>query len=761
MTNMNTSFQQLKAIVGDIIRKTNFNIIINPVKMGTFILLSLVFLTFVVSPAWASPDQKPPGKVYLLLIDKISINDINESSTPHMYQLIQQGAVGLSSTRTLKGYNTINTYLTIGAGNLAKTNKTGLMGFNKDEIIPGQHQKASLFYSNLTGWDPGESECLLINLPDILVGMKNESVTTVPGRLGQILADNGYQLAVLGNADNGTEQLRPVLAVGMDSKGQVVLGDIGPSTRHIPVDSILSYKTNYQYLKDRSQQFSSQADILIIDLPDLSRLENSPLAFDEVYQEEKSRILGEIDSFTAWLNSSLDPSQDLLLIAAPSCSLMEIDQKNNFAPVIASGFGVQPGYLTSPATQRQYIVANTDIAPTILDFFQLKDTNNAMIGRPMQSIGTNGEPTLEQAQQLAKSTSTTTRLRTPLIKGYVASLIIILLLACIIILKFKAYQYLLQPVIIAMVCFPLVLLFLGLLRLSYDWLYVLVAIMATIILTGLALDISRGNGFRAFIALSFITLLAINLDILTGTTLIQCSVLGYDPMAGARYYGIGNEYMGILIGASIATGAALFEKFNSKLILFLLALFFLFECFLIGMPSLGAQSDGMITAPLAFLVSLYLFSDIKLNLWGWSSIVGIILFTVLGVSFYDMNRPAELQTHIGRAAHQIMSGGWQEALTIIIRKLQVNVKLIKYTIWSRVFLVILLVLATFIYFPVGAIKNLFARRPVILKGFVGIVTAALVALIVNDSGIVAASTTSIYLVMPFLLLMMEQERNRL
>jgi hypothetical protein len=741
--------------------KKPLNMAINPANIGTVVLLSLFFLTITVSAARASTEAATPGKVYLLLIDKLSINDIDESSTPNMYQLIEQGAVGLCSTRTLTGYNTMNTYLTIGAGNLAKSNKTGLMAFNKDESVPGQHQYAARFYANITGWDAGESECLMVNLPDILLGMKNESVTTVPGNLGQILVDNGYRVAVLGNADNGTEHLRPVLAVGMDKKGQVLHGDIGPLTRLIPEDSILSYKTNYQYLKERSRDFSNQVDLLIIDLPDLSRLENSPLTFDEIYQQEKKNILKEIDSFTAWLNSSLDPSRDLLLIVAPSCSRAEIARKNNFAPVIASGYGIKSGYLTSPATQRQYIVANTDIAPTILDFFQIKNADNSMIGRAIHSIGVDEESTLERAQQLAHSTSTTTRLRTPLIKGYVGSLIIILLLASIIILKYRSYQFLLKPVIIAMVSFPLVLLFLGLLRLPHDYLYIFVAIVATIIITILALALSRGNGFRAFIALSFITLWAINLDVLTGTTLIQCSVLGYDPMAGARYYGIGNEYMGILLGASIATGAALFEKYKHKWILFLLALFFLFECYLIGMPSLGAQSDGMITAPLAFLVSLYLFSEIRLNLLGWSSIGAIILFTILGVSFYDMSRPTELQSHIGRAAHQIISGGWQEALTIIIRKFQVNVKLIKYTIWSRVFIVILLVLATFIYFPVGAMKNLLVRRPVILKGFVGIVTAALVALIVNDSGIVAASTTSIYLIMPFLLLMMEEESSRL
>jgi hypothetical protein len=415
--------------------KKPLNMAINPANIGTVVLLSLFFLTITVSAALASTEAATPGKVYLLLIDKLSINDIDESSTPNMYQLIEQGAVGLCSTRTLTGYNTMNTYLTIGAGNLAKSNKTGLMAFNKDESVPGQHQYAARFYANITGWDAGESECLMVNLPDILLGMKNESVTTVPGNLGQILVDNGYRVAVLGNADNGTEHLRPVLAVGMDKKGQVLHGDIGPLTRLIPEDSILSYKTNYQYLKERSRDFSNQVDLLIIDLPDLSRLENSPLTFDEIYQQEKKNILKEIDSFTAWLNSSLDPSRDLLLIVAPSCSRAEIARKNNFAPVIASGYGIKSGYLTSPATQRQYIVANTDIAPTILDFFQIKNADNSMIGRAIHSIGVDEESTLERAQQLAHSTSTTTRLRTPLIKGYVGSLIIILLLASIIILN--------------------------------------------------------------------------------------------------------------------------------------------------------------------------------------------------------------------------------------------------------------------------------------------------------------------------------------
>ena len=44
-----------------------------------------------------------------------------------------------------------------------------------------------------------------------------------------------------------------------------------------------------------------------------------------------------------------------------------------------------------------------------------------------------------------------------------------------------------------------------------------------------------GNGF------------GILLDTVTGVSAKICCI-DYDPMGGARYYGIGNEYMGVLLG---------------------------------------------------------------------------------------------------------------------------------------------------------------------------------------------------------------------
>ena len=189
----------------------------------------------------------------------------------------------------------------------------------------------------------------------------------------------------------------------------------------------------------------------------------------------------------------------------------------------------------------------------------------------------------------------------------------------------------------------------------------------------------------------------------------------------------------------------------------MIALFFVFQSVIIGSPQLGANSDGMITAPAAFLVTLLMLKNLRISPQTVLLVLAGVIAVTVGFTVYDMTRPVELQTHIGRAANQILLGGWGEAWTIITRKLAMNIKLIGSTIWSWVFMVILLALALLVYHPVGAMKQLRQDKPYIVKAFGGIITGALVGLVINDSGIVAASTTSIYLVVPLLLLMLHYE----
>ena len=53
------------------------------------------------------------------------------------------------------------------------------------------------------------------------------------------------------------------------------------------------------------------------------------------------------------------------------------------------------------------------------------------------------------------------------------------------------------------------------------------------------------------------------LDMLTGSRLMQPELLGYSAIEGARYYGIGNEAMGALIGALLVLTARLWRRLDA------------------------------------------------------------------------------------------------------------------------------------------------------------------------------------------------------
>jgi len=705
----------------------------------------------VLLPAYTLSAETEKNTAYLLVVDKLSLEDIK--STTHLKRIVSEGAIGLASTRTLRGKNILDSSLTVGAGNIARAYSNGIMGFNHDEIIPYKNQSAADYYKNITGIDPGDNSIMVINIPEIIVRMNNEKVDTVPGAMGDIMRRNNLQVCVLGNGDNECNNSRAVTAIGMDSNGLIPLGDIGPQTYIRPDDSYLVKETNYQYLQEKLLYYKDKADLIIVDLSDLARLETAEETYPQREADKKAEIINNIDRFVNYTVQHMDKESDLLMVMGLSPAREQAVQRNYFIPVIAYGNGYDGGALTSSTTRRDYILANTDIAPTILNYFGLKDLDGTMIGRPIYATGQlAGKDTLGEADSLASKAARVNRLRSPVIKGFVILQIVVILLSLLAIFFLRKLKRFMEPLIVFLAATPVVMLICGKINWYNDILYVMSLVLITLFITYLLITVFKDNSFIPFIILAGITTLALDFDILTGASLIKTSILGYDPMAGARYYGIGNEYLGILIGSSILAAAALYEKYRNKKYIIPLSMWLMFQALIIGFPNLGANSGGFISAPVAFLVTIMLLADIRITPGIVFKLIGFAVVVITSIAVYDYCRPAELQSHIGRAVSQITEGGISEAFQIISRKLAMNIKLIKYTIWSRVFLIVLMVLILLFYQPVGAMKKLRQEYPYIMQGFMGILTAAVVVLAVNDSGIVAASTTSIYLAGPLLLL---------
>lgn len=702
---------------------------------------------------------KQPGQVYLVVADKLSIDDIDTTTTPNLAKLARGGAVGLSSNRTLGSNTTENGALTIGSGNLAKSFTPGIVAYNADEMVHGHNKSAGELHRALTGSEPEADGCVLLSLPALMAGMAKESTNTRLGSLGESLRVHGFNVCVLGNQDIGNTsdtRSRSSVAIAMDASGRVPRGDISARTT-VPSTSFLGLETNYDFLHQELMRYKKTTDVMVIELSDLARLENSSTALPKISQAERVRLLNNMDDFIGKLSGQLSPG-DLLLIISPSPSKSQLEAKNSFTPVVAYGSGYQ-GFLTSGSTRRDFVVANTDIAPTVLSFMGIKDFGINMIGQPIMAKTGAGIDAVDQAQALSRSTALTNRLRSLLVKGYVVFQIIVIMATMLFLTLFKRRIPCLSPLILAIGVVPLVLLPLGRISLPFDWAYVVVAVAATLLLTwGFSVGF-RANYYKAFVLISLLTLLALNVDLLTGATMIKSSVLGYDPMAGARYYGVGNEYMGVMIGCAILVSAAVYQMWHQKWVLGVIGVFLAFQALLISAPGLGANTDGVLTAPAAFLVTLMLLSDIRISVRNLMIVASLVGVAVLGLAVFDLSRPPELQSHIGRATNQVLSGGWQEALTIIIRKASMNLKLIRYTVWSKVFLAILVALVILVYRPVGAMSRIKSDYPRLFQGFSGILVGAVVGLIVNDSGIVAAATTSIYVIAPLLLLILSHTND--
>ena len=93
--------------------------------------------------------------------------------------------------------------------------------------------------------------------------------------------------------------------------------------------------------------------------------------------------------------------------------------------------------------------------------------------------------------------------------------------------------------------------------------------------------------------------------------------------------------------------------------------------------------------------------------------------------------------------------------TIFERKVNVNLRLIRLTIWSRVVLLSLGVLALFVFWPGRLMGEMKRRYPFMTLSLRGAFVAALVTLAANDSGIVAAATLLLPATLVALLLLPE------
>lgn len=673
----------------------------------------LLALALVALLSWAAnPVQGNYQQVILVLWHGAALSELADIA-PHMPQ-----AWALMNTRAGGGLGAEGAYLSISTGSRAVGVRGAGEVFNREE-----DERYTLF----TGFEP--SALVQPAIWPITSG-QNVNYTVVPGALGTVLREQGLTAAAYGNSDTNNH-VRWAGTIAADQKGQVQEGDVSQNFLMQDAARPFGIRTDYDLLLQAV--LGSSADLIVVDLGDPYRLDEvssqmHPLQYERLREE----VAEEARDFISQLLQEL-PNTTAVLVSAPHPGQVKSSLGQWIAPIVL--FGGDTGLLTSPTTKWPGIVTNMDIAPTIITLLGA-DVPEFMIGAPISNIPHSAGAAIQEVQELEDRLLVLHQNRGIVLRALVGIQIGVYLISlALMVVRVKAAlkaARVMQMILAASLALPLYLLVLS----QGIWTVLLLTVLLVIILwkTRDFLWVVAGTGLA--------TVFLIGADIIGGSWLIRFSYLGYDPIGGARFYGLGNEYMGIFVGAAImgtAISAQLLGLGRRQTIAAALPVFFA-VLVLVAAPWWGTNVGGAITAVLGFGVTLGAWGRVKFS---WRAVLvlavstGLLLGTLMLID--DLRAPAE-QSHIGRTVQAIRSEGAAAVYNIIYRKLAMNLRLIRYSIWSRAWIAALALIGASFIWPSQFITWLGKKYPQIASGIWGTVVAGLAALAFNDSGVVAAAT---------------------
>jgi hypothetical protein len=703
------------------------------------------------------------NKFVLIVLNGITVDDLKGYSG--FREILKNSAVGLLNTKTkTKKDNATAGYLSIGAGAKALTGDNRLEIYNLSEEISGA--KAASIYNSRIGFAPKNfsDSVAILDWANILRLSYGLDQSATPGLLGDTLKRNRIKFSVLGNADyinvgdGSISNQRNIALIAADKNGFV--------NGH--VDSSLNKKDSYApggfrvddriYLRTFRNDIANN-DLIFLEWGDFSRFDReTEFMIDQKISQNRRTTLKNSATFIGNILKILGRESDryqVLITSVTQSKRMEIT-KSNLTPVVLIDSNLKGSNLvSSDSTKRSGIVTNTDIAPTILKFFNKKYAG--FEGTPISF--SKAERAIDQVVQMNNKIINKNRTAKIMLNVYVYFLVIILIAGIYMIAfpKENAVYSGFASALIFLLLMPLVFLVLPLLSSIFLSAVGFVAVGITL---SVAISLLIKEKLLRLLIIFLATYFAIVGDVITGQNLIKSSILGYDPITGARFYGIGNEFMGVLLGCTVMAIAVLLQKniipgLAKKIIV---PVTLLITVFIIGSPVLGANFGGLIASAIGFSYATYKFLGVKkIGLKHIFSIIAFMLFALIVVIFADIGSKNGF-SHGAKAIFRISNGGLYEALKIIAVKTLSNVKLVYFSIWTKLIVVTLIGFSILLMRPVGLISQANQKYPEFMNGIKAVIVSAVAAFFFNDSGVVAAAITLIFAVVPliYLLILLEE-----
>lgn len=681
-------------------------------------------------------------RVYVVIANKLTLKDIEKM--PNLNKILGESGFGLMNVRGTSGYTGAESFATINASSKAYANNTSSQFYN----LKGMYKE---IYENRVSKIYGEYSVGNIELGRLYNQNEDNRYTPYIGLLGDSLHKYGLKTAVFGNSDTVDYIYRYASLIPMDSKGLIDYGNVD-DILILDEDYPYGLRTDYDKTMIELQEIQDKASLIVIDTGDLYRLHTiSNSISDDRFFEQRDNILNDIDNFIGQLISSINKEESLVFIFSPNSGEDKING-SKLSPLILWGSNIDEGLLTSSTTNYPGIVSNLDIGPTIANFLDVemdKASGNKITWDKK-------EDAFNYIKSINGRIDLTSKVRTKTLTTYgVISVIILLISVFFLLIKVRAdfnINKLMRILLLIVYGIPMIFLFSSLFNIDSIYKFILNIIVLSIIYI---LIIMRYNGIRTLYAITLLYFVIITLDVLLNGAFSKFSVLSYDPIIGARYYGIGNEMVGLLLPVSMISISLIYKR--AKNIIALGVVLFL-TVILVGHPQLGANVGGMIS-----FLSASIFFILEAIEKGFSLKTIIIVALIIGITigilgFIDIKFNPN-PTHLGQALMKVGEEGLYIANNIIIRKLMMNIKLVGNSFWTKVLFSNIIAQGILSYYYRDGYKGLMERQ--IDKGYISCLFGSIIGFLVNDSGLILAAIainiSSIFLIF----LLTEEKRTQL
>ncbi len=411
----------------------------------------------------SNPDNVS-GKVVLIFMDRVGLEDILEAKTPNIHHIAEKGSSGLMNVRVRNDIYGGANYLIIGAGGRAIAGEGAGFAFEAREALlsrSGTNLYASNIFQSRTGLSVRRDSILHLYIEDMKRRSESIKGGGVPGILGETLKKADKKVSLVGNADSlvfpgavatiAEPSILPEASIvgyqpgslfsyvchreaacaAIDRQGIVPSGKV--STELVILNMRTgNASTNFEKLLSAFVSEYSKSDFIIVDLGETSRVdENARLFSDEQIKRKRAAAIGNCDRTIGKIMNSCDLSRDLIIICAPTPSRKMISQTELITPVFIYGPGFEKGALTSATTKTKGLITNMDIAPTVLSFFGI-EIPPEIEGKPAKNITvSNTEKFLESLLRMKNRAVFVARSRTTLFKAYVIPAIFIFLICAV------------------------------------------------------------------------------------------------------------------------------------------------------------------------------------------------------------------------------------------------------------------------------------------------------------------------------------------